>query len=173
VELHEGRVAVASGGEGKGSEFCVLLPAADGVRAAPVAAVERSPAARTMSTRVLIVDDNEDALELMAEALRHAGYEAHTAPDAATALVRADESTPDIVLLDIGLPVMDGYELAQRLRELPDMKRAKLVALTGYGQAADKLRAQKAGFDGHLVKPISMGHLEETLARMVERAGAS
>jgi CheY-like chemotaxis protein len=167
VERHDGRVIATSDGEGKGSEFLVVLPAADGVHPTPELQAPRPALARVRNTRVLVVDDNEDALELLADALGHAGFEVYTATDAASALVRAQASKPEVALLDIGLPVMDGYELAQRLRELPDLTHAKLIALTGYGQEADKRRAKEAGFVEHLVKPISLEHLEQTLARIV------
>ena len=115
---------------------------------------------------MLVVDDNEDALELLGEALTMSGYEAVTAADAATAITRATALKPHVALLDIGLPVMDGYELARRLREIAGLEQLKLVALTGYGQPADKARARAAGLDEHLVKPISLEQVESVLERI-------
>jgi signal transduction histidine kinase/CheY-like chemotaxis protein len=167
VELHGGRVFAESDGPGQGSEFRVVLPALD-VRS-PVR--ERTPASaaarRTAGVRVLIVDDNEDALELLAEALTMSGYETHTAADAATAITRAEALVPDVALLDIGLPAMDGYQLARRLRETAGLEKLKLVAVTGYGRAADKERARTAGFDEHLVKPISVDEVQRVVERLL------
>jgi DNA-binding response OmpR family regulator len=110
---------------------------------------------------MLVVDDNEDAAEMLAAALTATGYVVRTAADGPSALLVAGEFQPEIALLDIGLPVMDGYELGRRLREFnPTLW---LLALTGYGQASDKARSSEAGFDGHLVKPIDLGELQRVL----------
>lgn len=111
--------------------------------------------------RVLVVDDNQDAANLLSEALTHLHYEVRTAFDGPSALGLAADFAPDIALLDIGLPVMDGYALGRRLRELDPALR--LVALTGYGQASDKAQSQDAGFDAHLVKPIRVEHLGQLM----------
>jgi CheY-like chemotaxis protein len=113
---------------------------------------------------VLVVDDNEDAAEMLSEALTALGYVVRTAPDGPSALVAAEEFQPQLALLDIGLPVMDGYELGRRLRESHSALR--LVALTGYGQASDKARSREAGFDGHLVKPIHLDKLQRLLSTL-------
>ena len=122
-------------------------------RAAPVAA----------AARILIVDDNEDGAELLADALIGKGYDTRVAHDAPTALRVAAEFSPDVAFLDIGLPVMDGYELAAHLRRLPGLADVRLIAVTGYGQDSDRGRTREAGFHGHLVKPVDIDALEATL----------
>jgi two-component system, chemotaxis family, CheB/CheR fusion protein len=116
--------------------------------------------------RVLIVDDNEDAANALAMVLQLSGHETASVYTAADALEHAAVFKPDVVLLDIGLPGMDGYEVAQRLRELPGLRGIKLVAVTGYGRSDDRLRARDAGFDDHLTKPVEFEVLDRTLARM-------
>jgi CheY-like chemotaxis protein len=115
--------------------------------------------------RVLIVDDNEDAANSLAMILQLGGHETASVYTAADALQRAADFKPDVVLLDIGLPGMDGYEVAQKMRELPGLRDIRLVALTGYGRSDDRLRARDAGFDDHLTKPVEYAVLERTLAR--------
>lgn len=117
--------------------------------------------------RVLIVDDNEDAANSLAMVLQLSGHETASVYTAADALEHAAVFKPDVVLLDIGLPGMDGYEVAQRLRELPGLRGVKLVAVTGYGRSDDRQRARDAGFDDHLTKPVEFEVLDRTLARMV------
>jgi PAS domain S-box-containing protein len=174
VEMHGGEVSAHSEGPGKGSEFRVRLPAHVSDAPAPTPPTpDPDNHGKPPLARVLVVDDNEDALELLAEALRLRGYETATAPDAVSAMERAVDTKPDIALLDIGLPLIDGYELARRLREIGGLERLKLVALTGYGQAADKARAQAAGFDEHMVKPISIDELQAILERLVPVDGKS
>jgi CheY-like chemotaxis protein len=114
--------------------------------------------------RVLIVDDNEDSANSLAMILRLGGHETASVYTAADALSRATAFKPDVVLLDIGLPGMDGYEVAQQMRELPGLRDIRLVAVTGYGRSEDRLRAREAGFDDHLVKPVEFTALERTLA---------
>jgi CheY-like chemotaxis protein len=116
--------------------------------------------------RVLIVDDNEDAANSLALVLKLGGHETASVYSAAEALAQVTEFKPDIVLLDIGLPGMNGYEVAQKMRELPGLRNVRLVAVTGYGRADDRLRAREAGFDDHLTKPVEMAVLERTLARL-------
>jgi CheY-like chemotaxis protein len=123
--------------------------------------------------RVLIVDDYQDAADLLAEAIRARGYEARTAFDGPTALAAAIEFRPDVVLLDIGLPAMDGYEVARRLRALVDGAAMFLVAVTGYGQRGDELLSSEAGFDVHVVKPIELSALEPLLGRAGRRDQSS
>jgi CheY-like chemotaxis protein len=113
--------------------------------------------------RILVVDDNCDAAELLADTLRTAGHEVRTAFDGPDALKRCTNYAPEIALLDIGLPVMDGYELAQRLRELSQDRPLTLIALTGYGQETDRVRTREAGFHEHLVKPIDLERLDSIL----------
>jgi CheY-like chemotaxis protein len=114
--------------------------------------------------RVLIVDDNEDAANSLAMLLKLGGHETASVYTAADALTRAAAFKPDVVLLDIGLPGMDGYEVAQQMRELPGLRDIRLVAVTGYGRSEDRMRAREAGFDDHLVKPVEYAVLELTLA---------
>ena len=166
VERHGGHVIARSAGMNRGSELEVRLPLADPSAAAAAPSREASsvsavPASRF--TRVLIVDDNEDALELLGEALELRGCAVKRAPDGAAALRLAEAEVFDVALLDIGLPVMDGYELAARLRELPSARGTRLVAITGYGQENDRRRAFAAGFDEHLVKPVNLRAVDAIL----------
>ena len=114
--------------------------------------------------RVLIVDDNEDAANSLAMILELGGHETASVYTAVDALQRAAAFRPDVVLLDIGLPGMDGYEVAQKMRELPGLRDIRLVAVTGYGRSDDRRRARDAGFDDHLTKPVEYALLERTLA---------
>lgn len=163
VELHDGTVTAASEGAGRGSRFEVWLPAAtsDELDNPEVARAEAmaTPAAR----RLLVVDDNEDAAEMLALVLRKRGYEVDVAYDGEQALRHAAEHRPEVILLDIGLPGIDGYEVARRLRADRANARCTLIALTGYGQAEDKQLAKEAGFDHHLVKPASAADLLRVL----------
>jgi signal transduction histidine kinase len=153
VAMHGGQVVATSAGLGHGSEFVVRLPALGRVEAGAGQALPRDNRVVTSRTRrILVVDDNADAAELLAEYLRQAGHLVALAHDGAQALRLVESFTPDVAILDIGLPVMDGYELAGRLRErLP----LRLAALTGYGQEHDRARSVTAGFHAHFVKPIS------------------
>ena len=154
VSLHNGTVAAASEGEGKGSEFIVRLPASQ-LEPAAMRVVERPSAAvvATARRRILLVDDNEDAAELLAEVLIAAGHEVLVAHDGPQALTALRKFSPDIALLDIGLPVMDGYELATKLRERVQPP-PRIIAITGYGQEQDRDRGRRAGFDAYCVKPV-------------------
>lgn len=165
AERHGGAVSAHSEGTGRGSRFTVRLPAAAGT---PVPTPEPVPAPPAGGTgRILVVDDNQDACETLAELLRMSGYEAATAGDAQSALAALDAFGPHLALLDIGLPGMDGYELAAVIRARPDGAGLKLVALTGYGRDNDRARAMQAGFDEHLVKPVVIDKLLETLSRLL------
>ena len=108
----------------------------------------------------MVVDDNEDSALMLSEVLRVKGYQTRTAHDAPAALQVAAEFCPELAFLDIGLPVMDGYELAARLRELPGLQAIRLIALTGYGQQSDRERTTAAGFEQHLVKPVDLAVVE-------------
>lgn len=161
VERHGGSVSAHSDGPGRGSEFVVRLPRADsgietdrGERsyALPSVAVP-SP---QHACRILVVDDNEDAAELLAQALRMQGHDTRVAHDAPAALQIIEGFPPDIAFLDIGLPVMDGYELAGRLMAVPHLRGIRLVAVTGYGQESDRRKSKAAGFHHHLVKPVDL-----------------
>ena len=165
IERHGGSVSARSDGPGKGSEFTVRLPLAGRARTAEAkgASPPREAAASPASARVLVVDDNEDGAEMLATALIGRGYETRVAHDAPTALRIAAEFAPEIAFLDIGLPVMDGYELAAHLREIPGLAEIRLIALTGYGQESDRRRTRAAGFHQHLVKPVDLDAIEATL----------
>jgi CheY-like chemotaxis protein len=165
VELHNGTVEARSNGLGKGSEFVISLPALSGASAtaAPIVTQvgkQTGPAGR----RILVVDDNEDAASALAEALVDLGHAVEVAYDGPQALAKLETFSPDIALLDIGLPLMDGYELARRIRNEPRLSGIRLVSITGYGQHSDKLRAQEAGFDVHLVKPVDLVVIERVIA---------
>jgi len=157
VTMHGGQVTATSEGPGKGSEFTVTLPVdADALPlVAPLSASPTTPEPSGDRRRVMVVDDNRDAAELLAEALEMEGYQTRVAFDGPSALRVAAEFRPDLAFLDIGLPVMDGYELARRMRTLAQGPLL-LVAVTGYGQASDRARSAAAGFDEHLVKPIGI-----------------
>ncbi len=164
VEMHGGRVEAASSGAGGGSEFTVRLPAIESppdpeaVADAPLE--NRSPAA---PLRVLVVDDNADAADSLAWLLRHGDHEVRTAHDGRQAVEVAHEFRPQAVVLDLGLPEIDGYEVARRLRQHADTRGALLVALSGYGQQEHRRRSSEAGFDYHFVKPLDFGGLQRIL----------
>jgi PAS domain S-box-containing protein len=172
VEMHGGRVEARSEGHGKGSEFLVRLPTLD---VNLVLVTENGKAGLSPppcpSRRILVVDDNVDAAESLAAVLSVYRHEVRTAHDGLTSLQVAEEFRPEAVLLDIGLPKMDGYEVARRLRELPGLENVLLAAVTGYGQDVDRRRAEEAGFDAHLVKPAEPVALLRLLARSVRRGG--
>jgi CheY-like chemotaxis protein/two-component sensor histidine kinase len=164
VEMHGGSTQAFSAGVGKGSEFVVRLPALaeDTGRKAPRdASIEGAP---RRNYRVLIVDDNLDAGESLAMLLRLAGDEVRTAISGTRALEVAEAFRPQVVLLDIGLPGMDGYEVARRLRQLGGGDEMRLIAVTGYGQEDDRRRSREAGLDHHLVKPADPDIVEKLLA---------
>jgi signal transduction histidine kinase/DNA-binding response OmpR family regulator len=164
VQLHKGRIEARSDGLGKGSEFIVRLPSDGETAGEPGAsAVAEAPPTAPVARRLLVVDDNADALESLAVLLKLKGHTVKTAPDGPTALETARHFQPDIILLDIGLPGMDGYEVARRFRALDATRDTLLVAVTGYGQQGDRLRARAAGFDHYFVKPIDLVALQRLL----------
>jgi PAS domain S-box-containing protein len=162
VELHRGKVEARSAGPGKGSEFVVRLP----TTAPPAHPVEVAvPAAPVTSPRqVLVVDDNADAAASLAVLLKLEGHETRVAHNGPSALDEVERSRPDVVFLDIGMPGMDGYEVARRLRARHGASALKLIALTGWGQEHDRERAQAAGFDHHLTKPVAPDALQGLLS---------
>jgi PAS domain S-box-containing protein len=168
VELHGGRIEAHSDGKGKGSEFVVWLPT-DAVSAQLSTHLQASELIRTsveVPRKVLVVDDMKAAAFVLSSLLAKLGHRVETARHAAAALDAVDKQRPDVVFSDIGMPDIDGYELARRLRQMPNMAGVVLVALTGYGQEKDRQRAVEAGFDYHLVKPVSLGALEELMASL-------
>jgi len=166
VELHGGTVQAHSAGVGRGSEFVVLLPAVStATHATPavplVTAMAPAPAA---CKRIMIVDDNADAAETLGLLLTAHGHQVEVFNDPVSALAQVERIQPDIAVLDIGLPVLDGYQLAARMRALLGSHRCRLFALTGYGQEADLARSQEAGFERHLVKPITAEQVAQLAA---------
>jgi CheY-like chemotaxis protein len=118
--------------------------------------------------RILVVDDNEDAADMLASGLRLMGYVTLTAHDGPSALHAASEFHPEVALLDIGLPVMDGYEVARRLKNATPDRRMHLIAVTGYGQDTDRARSLQAGFDAHVVKPVKLAEIEALIRELVD-----
>lgn len=160
VELHDGSIDAKSDGPGRGAQFTVTLPLANTAEKLPQpAAPEAKPAG--LGKRVLVVEDNPDIAHTMAQLLQYAGHEVVLAHDGPNALTAAEEFGPEVVLLDIGLPGMNGYEVARRLHQNPLTQHAVLAALTGYGQAEDVERATAAGFAKHFTKPVDLGALED------------
>jgi CheY-like chemotaxis protein len=164
TEMHGGHVEATSEGLGKGSCFSVRLPLSS--RGAATTSKQRCDAASIASLRVLVVDDNRDAAESLAMLLQTTGADVHIAHDGPTALAQFELREPHIVLLDIGMPDMDGYEVARRLREIPNPQRVAIVALTGWGQDQDRQRVRAAGFDHHLVKPVDLVSLQALLTSL-------
>jgi len=163
VSLHGGTITATSDGVGKGSTFIVRLPAATGTSLAVAAPASIGPAPRQTSIDILVVDDNEDAVELLGEMLRVLGHHPHTATHPMQALELAAKIKPTLALLDIGLPEIDGYELAKRMRAIEGLQSVYLVALTGYGQASDRAKSAASGFDAHLVKPVGIDQLRTAI----------
>lgn len=167
VELHGGSIAVESPGVGKGSTFTVRLPSlADLPALDPMTSASNTSA--KASQRILVVDDNADLALTTMMILTHNHYEAHMRLSGPDALKAVEGLNPAAVLLDLGMPGMDGFETARRLRALPWGKQGVIVALSGYGQEEDKKQTQAAGFNGHLVKPINLALLTEVLTRLLD-----
>jgi CheY-like chemotaxis protein len=164
ADLHAGTLDAFSEGAGRGSEFVLTLPVVD----SPANAKDRATTQRlpepSRDCRILIVDDNRDAAESIATFFRLQGKTVRTVFDGQRAIDEASEFEPDVAVLDIGLPLLDGYEVARRLRQLPATRNALLLALTGYGQTRDRARAQAAGFDHHFVKPVDPAALLSAVA---------
>lgn len=163
VEMHGGTVMAKSEGPGKGSEFIVRLPLAAAVTEAAPAA-EPSKLSSVRGERIVLADDNRDAAESLAMMLRISGHDVRIAHDGVEAVKLAGDFRPRVVLLDIGMPLMNGYEAARQLRSAAWGKEMVIVALTGWGQEEDKRRAAEAGFDHHLVKPVDPAAVEEVIA---------
>ncbi|MGZ5162348.1 MAG: hybrid sensor histidine kinase/response regulator [Burkholderiales bacterium] len=161
VSMHGGTIEARSGGARQGSEFVVSLPLLDG--SAQASAPIRRESGRPMARRIVVIDDNQDAAESLAMLLRLKGHDVQIAYDGPSGLALALDGAPDCVLVDIGLPGMDGYEVAKRLRSRDGNGRTLLIALTGYGQQEDRARSRQAGFDHHLVKPVAQNVLEDVL----------
>jgi CheY-like chemotaxis protein len=162
VELHGGTIEARSEGLGKGAEFAVRLPAL-APEAAPQPEPVRTGAAPGHKRRVLVVDDNEDFATSLAQMLRSMGHDVRVAYDGQAGLEAAEAFRPDIAFLDIGMPKLNGYELARRLRTQSAAAASILIAVTGWGQEHDRWRAKEAGFDEHVVKPLEMDRLHALL----------
>ena len=171
VELHGGTLAAESGGEGRGARFAVTLPLATAAAATGSKAPHRLQA-HGRHARILVVDDNDDAAQSLALILRLEGNEVAVARDGHEALALLDEFVPEAAVLDIGLPKMSGYELAEALRADARTRSIALIALTGYGRGPDRERALDAGFDEHLVKPVELDALLTTLNRVLADSAA-
>jgi signal transduction histidine kinase len=175
VEMHGGRVSAHSDGANRGSEFVIRLPLRETLpREAVNGSMGLGPsvAEARRGHRILLADDNRDALDSLATLLQCDGHEVHTAADGAEALALAAVCRPDVMLLDIGMPKLDGYEVARRVRAEPWGKGTVLIALTGWGQDEDRRRSREVGFDNHLVKPLDPDKLSAMLAKL-PGAGAS
>jgi signal transduction histidine kinase/ActR/RegA family two-component response regulator len=172
AELHGGSVSARSAGPGHGSEFVLRVPRSTaGAAVTPIALPATPRRAVNDRLRVLVVDDNQDAASMLGEIVKALGGGVRLAHDGASALEIAATLKPDLVLLDIGLPDIDGYEVAKRLRRAPETAAARLVAITGYGQRSDRLLSFAAGFDEHVVKPVDVGALAAILAQRGPSAG--
>jgi two-component system, sensor histidine kinase len=168
AELHGGKLSAASAGPEKGSEFVLRLPLA-----APPERLANSPNEEPrapVGRRILIVDDNIDAADSLGVMLSYTGHDIQVVYSGRDALVKAREFAPDTVILDLGMPEMDGYAVARAVRSDPSLHRVQLIALSGYGQAEDRRRTSEAGFDEHLVKPVVLDVLAAALKRNVAHA---
>jgi CheY-like chemotaxis protein len=164
AQLHGGTVSAASAGVGLGSEFVVRLPVSEDQVSLPTdaqAVVSRPHSAK--QHRVLIIDDNEDAATSLALLLESEGHVVCTAPDGKSGLRLADDFSPGAIVLDIGLPDTDGYEVARLIRQQPSGQAILMIAVTGWGQEADKQAAKNAGFDFHFTKPVELDRLLSVL----------
>lgn len=160
IEMHKGEVTATSPGVGLGASFQIRLPRID----RPESQASDDPQVQMPSKRVLVVDDNADAAQSLAMLLGLQGHETRVALSGREALAAVEAFRPDVALLDLGLPVLDGYQLAARLRAQPQLRGLRLVALTGYGRSEDRQRTRAAGFDDHLVKPVDLAALTRTLS---------
>lgn len=170
VEMHDGTLEVHSAGAGQGSEFVVRLPIIVETRKPPPEPTVSEPTTTT-ARRILVVDDNRVSADSLARLLHLTGNETHTAYDGLKAVEAAATFRPDVVLLDIGLPKLNGYEAARKIREEPWGKKMVLVALTGWGQDKDRQKSREAGFNGHMVKPIDHAELMKLLASLSSEQG--
>ncbi len=171
IELHEGQVSVASEGEGCGCVFSINLPI---TRRPPAPETTQNPTATkqrpSSELRLLIVEDNQDACDMLKMLLDAEGYVVRTAGDGIAALAAIEAEPPDIALVDLGLPELDGYEVAKRVRRKLSSDEMRLIALTGYGQPSDRKKTRAAGFDDHLTKPVDLEALLAAVSRSTDQA---
>src|SRR6185312_2123607 len=161
VEMHGGTVAASSGGEGRGSTFTVTLPVV--AAAAAPAMAPRSNGQAGIRRRILVVDDSRDGADTLARMLRLMGNDVRTANDGLEGVEAAREFRPEVVLMDVGMPLLNGLDATRRIRCQEWGRDMTIIALTGWGQEGDKERSREAGCDGHLVKPVDIDDLEELL----------
>jgi signal transduction histidine kinase/ActR/RegA family two-component response regulator len=169
VEMHDGRIEVRSPGRGQGTEVEIRLPTMS-ARLQTAAAADAPPPAPTSRLRVLIAEDNADAAEMLEAAISRLGHVTRVARDGGAAISEAGEFAPDVIFLDIGLPVLNGYDVARALRAKPEFDRVHIAALSGWGQDEDRRKAREAGCDSHFTKPLSPAGLEELLAAVAQGA---
>jgi signal transduction histidine kinase len=167
VGLHGGKVSAHSEGPGRGTEMIVRLPIGDSTHAVPPAVSDAEPAPLLSPGRILIIDDNRDAADSIALALELAGHTVSTAYEGEDGLARANAFAPDVVLLDLGMPGLNGFEIARRIRQEPWGQKMALIALTGWGQEQDRQRTQQSGFNGHLTKPVAASELLKALGTAI------
>jgi CheY-like chemotaxis protein len=166
VEMHEGTVTAHSDGRGRGSEFTVRLPALSKSLKLSQTPEQKDELVPMPARRVLVVDDKRDTARLMAMLFDTSGNETLTAYDGAEAVEAAETFRPDVILLDIGLPKMNGYEACRKIRQQPWGKDIIVIALTGWGQERDRQKSKDAGFNGHLVKPVKQDDIMKLLAEL-------
>lgn len=164
VEMHDGTVSAASEGVGRGSTFTITLPIQRPPQSRDVASDQATQTAPPTGLRIVLVDDNEDILKPMRDLLQSLGHQVETATDGGSGADLIISQEPHLAIVDVGLPVMNGYQVAERVRRHLGPDRTKLVAMTGYGQASDRMRSKEAGFDAHLVKPADMEAITRLLA---------
>ena len=172
VEMHRGMVMAHSAGLGRGAEFTVRLPVLLSPARQPPPGPSKPADSPSRGGRVLVVDDNEDSAAMLVRLLARSGHDVRSAYTGPTALDVAADFLPDVVLLDIGLPGIDGYEVARQLRQIPRLEGVKIVAMTGYGQEADIRLAREAGFDSHQVKPVDFVKVVELLTTLLSGPGS-
>jgi CheY-like chemotaxis protein len=164
TELHGGSVRAESDGLGRGSVFVIELPLVEAGQTAGKGAAAAPDSAGARPLRILLADDNADAVELLREILELDGHEVAVAGNGVAAIATAAAFLPDVAFLDIGMPGLNGYEVARRLRAMPALAAARLVAVTGWGTQEDRVRSEAAGFDGHLTKPVELDALKAFIA---------
>jgi CheY-like chemotaxis protein len=162
AELHGGSVSATSEGPGRGSEFTVRLPLSEAPAGAPTP--ERKPGSSMSPQKILVVDDNHDTARSLSLLLQSNGHSVEVAHDGYAALETARSFEPDVILLDLGLPGIDGFKVAEQLRSEDRFQNTRLIALSGYGQAQDRQRSKEVGFDQHLVKPVDFASLAAAIA---------
>jgi PAS domain S-box-containing protein len=167
VEMHGGRVTAESDGPGRGSAFTVQLPVLDTIpESMDLAPAQGAPTAAGNRRRFLVADDNRDSALTLAKVLKLLGHEVRTAGDGAGAVRQAEDFRPEIILMDVGMPGLNGYEATRQIRQQPWARGTIIIALTGWGQERDRIQSREAGCDGHLVKPVSLTDLEKMLTEL-------